>query len=260
MQVVLTYALVDGVDTALGSQVKRNDDDIVTVVNGNIEDDNVKVGADIQGSKLAGLSVAASRISDLTLVMVKHSNRSIGGLKMRRDNTTDVVGGAVGEGANVSELFSQAGDGGITNVMANRLQAGGGTLWFYFTIASHPLTLTIDTTVDWRERILNVTGFMRASVGGGGKAYLPGGGSEAQIQASLYDTLGASDNYRFGGTLYSQAGAVTLWCENNEGAPGIFTLQANAGDGSLEAISHASGNYAEDVVMRIEYSPRLETP
>lgn len=65
-QITLPNALADGT-TAYGSEVRENDDAIVLVVNGGLDDGNIAVSAAIAGSKLsnvAGSRVPTDRIED----------------------------------------------------------------------------------------------------------------------------------------------------------------------------------------------------
>jgi len=94
--VTLPHNLVDGVDTALGTQVRANDQSILDqAVNGNITDVNISTGAAIQGSKLsnvAGSRVPTDRIEDdaVTFDKVRDSatidgDRAIGVNHIRTD-------------------------------------------------------------------------------------------------------------------------------------------------------------------------------
>ena len=78
--VTLPHNLVDGVDTALGTQVRANDQSILDqAVNGNITDVNIATGAAIQGSKLsnvAGSRVPTDRIEDDAVTFDKLSDHA----------------------------------------------------------------------------------------------------------------------------------------------------------------------------------------
>ena len=116
--VTLPNALADGT-TAYGSQVRANDDAIVTQVNGNIEDVNIATGAAINGSKLsnvAGLRVPTDRIEDDAATFDKvrdsatvNADRAIGVNHIRDDS---VIARTVKNG---STGFSP---GGILNISA----------------------------------------------------------------------------------------------------------------------------------------------
>lgn len=92
--VTLPHPLTDG-STAYGSQVRANDDAIVAQVNGNIDDQNIKTNAGIQGTKLsntAGQRIPTDRIEDNAVTFDKLSDsatvdgdRAVGANHVRND-------------------------------------------------------------------------------------------------------------------------------------------------------------------------------
>jgi len=78
--IALPYLLRDGIDEAKGSETYGNDNTILGLVNGNIDDDNIKVGAAIQGTKLsavAGSRVPSDRIEDGAITTAKLASPSV---------------------------------------------------------------------------------------------------------------------------------------------------------------------------------------
>lgn len=89
--VTLSYSLTDGT-TAKGSEVRKNDDDIVAVVNGNITDSNIANTAAIDCSKLSnivGQQIQTDRIADNAIDAVKLSSNA--SVDSSRAVTTDHI-------------------------------------------------------------------------------------------------------------------------------------------------------------------------
>jgi hypothetical protein len=87
----LPYQLRDGIDVAKGSEVRANDDTITNLVNGNIDDDNVKVLAQIQGTKIsniAGSRIPFDRIEDAAVITSKLADSAVTTLKIADLNVT----------------------------------------------------------------------------------------------------------------------------------------------------------------------------
>lgn len=85
-QVTLPNALVDGVDIAYGSNVYANDSAIVSVVNGQLANDNISASAAIDCKKLstvAGERVPTNAIEDMAITSGK--------LKSDADDNNDAV-------------------------------------------------------------------------------------------------------------------------------------------------------------------------
>lgn len=89
--VTLSYSLTDGT-TAKGSEVRKNDDDIVAVVNGNITDSNIANTASIDCSKLSnivGQQIQTDRIADNAINAAKLSSNA--SVDASRAVTTDHI-------------------------------------------------------------------------------------------------------------------------------------------------------------------------
>lgn len=262
--VVLPNELQDGTD-AFGSEVKANDDEIVATVNGGIENINVASNADLEGSKLKDLSVIGSKVAQATLSgSDKLIDGSVTGIKMADD-----LAGVEGQGANLSELFSESDNAGITNVIVGREQHGGKSVWFYFTIlrAATPVEIMIDDSIDWRYRMIRFVGNAYTTTGSP-KTEIPGGTGLPNAYAGL-SVLGSvvspqtQVGYDVGFAFLREGGdgsgdpRVLMTWGQQAGGFSMYMFADSAG-GALKMIAIGAGaNEEMDVEMVVDCSPSL---
>jgi hypothetical protein len=214
--VSLPFPLTDGT-TAFGSQTRANDNSIVAVVNGGLDNDNMRTNADA-----AGKGLTADKLADSAITTVKLAAGAVTFPKLADDSP-------LGSGANLSELLAQVafnGTGGFpsSNINANRQQGGGKTGWGYFAIAVGQIgtDFILDDSIDWRKRLIMVMfeGTVVATV-----ADLPGGANDHLISGPFWTggpgVLATGQN---GGMFYSENGQAT-----GAGANPAITLNIGAG-------------------------------
>lgn len=137
--VSLPHALTDGT-TAFGSQVRENDDAILSqAVNGNLDDANIAVGAQINGNKLSnvmGSRVPTTRIEDDAITAAKLADDpTVDG--NRAVTTNHIRDGAVVE--------AKIGAGAVTNAKLGPLSVSADKLGTNSVISAKVKI----TNVDW---------------------------------------------------------------------------------------------------------------
>lgn len=237
---------------ARGSHVRANDDALAAGIN-SIDNSQIASNADIQGSKLLINSVAGSKLID----------DSVPAVKLADDD-------ALGEGCNLSELFAGAAGGGSfpsTNVLANRKQHGGKTIWSYFSIAIGQLgtDFVLDSSIDWRRRLVMV---MFEGTVVGTVADLPGGANQNGIAGPFWTggpgVIGTGQNggifYSFAGKADGSTASEALTANIGAGvSPDTLRFFARAADGFLmvRATAIAAGGVAVNAMFMC--SPHLGT-
>lgn len=255
MLVSLPNPLINGT-TAFGSEVKANDDSIVAVVNGGIDNDNMRTGADA-----AGKGLTTDKYANASVTTAKIADGNVTAVKLADDGTP-------GDGCNLSELWTGSGEDGTnsyppTNINAGRKQQGGKTIWTYFNIpiASLNTDFLIDNSIDWRNRLVTVIaeGTVAAT-----KADIPGGANDGLITGPLWTGGGSVGVGMNGGIFYTQAGQATgagalpALTFNINAATDTIRFYARAADGFLMARMTANAATGLSICAKIDCSPRIE--
>ena len=221
MLVSLPKPLTNGT-TAFGSDVRANDDSIVSVVNGGLDNDNARTGADA-----AGKGFTSDKYADASITTPKLADGSVTAVKEANDLT-------LGNGANLSELYTGAGSdlaGGYpsTNVLATRKQRGGKTIWAYFgiVIANLNVNYLIDNSHDWRRRLIAVMSEATTNTATP-KGNIPGGASDDQTIGYPGWTAGplpgTGGNF---GMFYGEEGQDGTIVPGSAGGAGLDILYGN---------------------------------
>lgn len=262
--ITLTYPLQDLIDVALGSQVRQNDDDIVAVVNGALDNSNFLSGADAAGlgltsDKIANLAITNAKLAVNAVTNTKILDGEVYGVKLAND-----LSGSEGQGANRNELFNKADGTGVdTNVIVGRKQHGGKIVTAYFSIPDAAVYV-IDDSIDWRERVIVMVayGFEQAA---GAKKDIPDGVNDDDISGFVWSALGVRDPTFNAGIFFSEKGtadpvAGTQKLQLSFGAPATFlNFAARDTDGALIQKASALGAADMDVTMMIIAGPYLGT-
>ena len=262
-QVTLPYPLQDLIDVALGSQTRGNDDAIVAVLNGAVDNSNFLSGADAAGlgltsDKIANLAITAAKLSVNAVTNTKILDGEVYGIKVADDDV-----GSEGQGGNRSELFSESDQVALTPVVGTRKQHGGKTIWAYFTLTSTTRAI-IDTaadSIDWRYRMVNVQGFGFMSAVS--KSYLPGGAQEDAARGTIWtgDPPVVTQYYN-AAHFWSGAGSA-----DGEAAPRGTMILDPVNTTTIYFTADTSGNLtvkadslalaAIDVLVKIDVSPYI---
>jgi len=271
----LPHLLTDGTN-AYGSQVKANDDSIVTQVNGNLDNANIKSGANIDASKLLAQSVTSTQLATSSVTTVKIAPDAVDNTKLADScvNAEQLNNEGVGEeglGTPRNELYTGSGQDGAggypgTNVLANRKQQSGKTVWAYFNIGTAATDYLIDASIDWRRRIITIHMLMQAKAGGSAKTTLPGGANDDLIASRMWfgDPPAITETvntYMF----YSEAGgdgtvAPRLFLEANMAAnDDTGWIWVDSATGQLKMKMDTFNNASVDVLAQITCSPYLGT-
>lgn len=231
--------------TAFGSEVKENDDAIVTVVEGNLDNANIKANAGIVGSKFANDSIDGG---------AKLSQGSIHADRVALDTTP-------GEGGNRNELFTKADGTGIdTNILASRQQHGGKIISVYGNIAANDTVATLDDSHDWRNRMIGV--MCIAKDGNPAKENIPGGASEVFEGEAIQDPVSTVNQNFNVGVHYTQlggTGATTPYLRLPFGGSSVSVLRifADSTTGELKAQTETLLGTSVDIMALVFCGPQL---
>ena len=262
-QIVFPHPLTDGTD-AYGSHVMNDLIAIQDVVQGQLDNSNLKSGAGIVTDRLADLAVNYDKLATDAVYGNRILDDGIAAVKQKSDDTA-------GEGCNLNTLFSAA-DGGEapTNIMANRQDRGGLTVWSYYSETAAVTERVLDENIDWRERlvIVHMIGFDSTA---SPKGALPGGANEALIRMQSWESPGGGGEISeeaSWGMFYSQAGneggtagpELSLYLGDDGGIGAIVVFYARDTDGALCAWVDSMGVADIDMILCVTASPQLEIP
>lgn len=275
----LPYSLVDGTN-AYGSEVKANDDAIVAQVNGNLDNANVKAGANIDAAKLLAQSITPTQLATSAVTTVKIAPDAVDNTKLadsciNAEQLNNEGAGEEGLGTPRNELYTGSGNDGTsgyppTNVNANRKEQSGKTVWAYFNIPTTGTDYIIDASMDWRRRMIYGMWVVFSKLTGDAKKTLPGGSQDDSIGVRLFSEAGGTET--LDGTMqhfffYSEAGsngatAPRLLIKNNisGGTDDDVYIWVDSATGRLMMKGNAiASGFSMDVMAMIVCSPYLGT-
>ncbi|RME56161.1 hypothetical protein D6779_11055 [Candidatus Parcubacteria bacterium] len=185
----------------------------------------------------------------------------------------------------------------VINYATSDTEGGSGIVWWYGTLTNNSIS-TVDSSVDFRYRMLTVTGVATGGQNFAGGSYVPGGAREDWIKtgsrkdAAIYTSGIRGDFYTAGGyddsvgiiDPYSSQAAFCLMQFEDMQPYDIYSGSTNYWNGTVSALpkrlpnvmmwvkdtgelriardpdSRLVGTVNVDVVVVVTYSPRIQEP